>query len=111
MDEKHLNDWLKKRKQRREETNSTSLKDGLINGNITSLSKAITLLESTRKDDILSASELIKSCMSHSGKSIRIGITGVPGAGKSTFIEAFGKGIFIFPVAFFQFGWLIKEGE
>ena len=91
MDEKHLNDWLKKRKQRREETNSTSLKDGLINGNITSLSKAITLLESTRKDDILSASELIKSCISHSGKSIRIGITGVPGAGKSTFIEAFGQ--------------------
>ncbi len=91
MDEKHLNDWLKKRKQRREETNSTSLKDGLINGNITSLSKSITLLESTRKDDILSASELIKSCISHSGKSIRIGITGVPGAGKSTFIEAFGQ--------------------
>lgn len=91
MDEKHLNDWLKKRKQRREETNSSSLKDGLINGNITSLSKAITLLESTRKDDILSASELIKSCISHSGKSIRIGITGVPGAGKSTFIEAFGQ--------------------
>jgi LAO/AO transport system kinase len=63
---------------------------GLAQGNIAMLSKAITLIESTREEDKLKASELIDKILPHTGKSIRIGITGVPGVGKSTFIESFG---------------------
>ena len=54
------------------------------------LAEAITLVESQRSSDIEKAQELIKLALPLSGKSIRIGITGVPGAGKSTFIESFG---------------------
>ncbi|MBS4013254.1 MAG: methylmalonyl Co-A mutase-associated GTPase MeaB [Bacteroidetes bacterium] len=64
---------------------------GILSGNITILSKAITLIESSLQSDNELAQKIIEGCMPHSGKSIRIGITGVPGAGKSTFIEAFGK--------------------
>lgn len=55
------------------------------------LSRAITLVESTRPDDMAAATELMSQLNVHSGKSIRIGITGVPGVGKSTFIESFGE--------------------
>ncbi len=55
------------------------------------LSKAITLAESSRPQDQILADELISAVMNRTGKSIRIGITGVPGVGKSTFIEAFGN--------------------
>ncbi|MDR2584838.1 MAG: methylmalonyl Co-A mutase-associated GTPase MeaB [Prevotellaceae bacterium] len=55
------------------------------------LSQAITLIESTRPDHRQIAHKVLDGCLPHSGKSIRIGITGVPGAGKSTFIEAFGS--------------------
>jgi len=55
-----------------------------------SLARAITLVESTRPDHQREAQELITSILSKTGNSIRIGITGVPGVGKSTFIEAFG---------------------
>lgn len=54
------------------------------------LARAITLVESTRRDHQREARELIESLLPQTGKSIRIGITGVPGVGKSTFIEAFG---------------------
>jgi LAO/AO transport system kinase len=54
------------------------------------LAKAITLIESTRPDDRESALELIDSMIQETGQSIRIGISGTPGVGKSTFIEAFG---------------------
>lgn len=91
MDEKHLNDWFKKRKERRKQLNSNSLLNGLVLNNIAILSTSITLLESSRTDDKEIAKELIKLCLPYSGKSIRIGITGVPGVGKSTFIESFGK--------------------
>ncbi|MFT4601557.1 MAG: LAO/AO transport system kinase [Arenicella sp.] len=63
------------------------LKDGDMSG----LSEAITLVESTRPEDIQKAQGLLKLALPYSGKSIRIGITGVPGVGKSTFIESFGK--------------------
>ena len=63
----------------------------IIEGNRTALSKGITLLESTLPEHEKKAQELLKLCLPHSGKSIRIGVTGVPGVGKSTFIEAFGK--------------------
>lgn len=58
---------------------------------VTYLSKAITLIESQREEDQKKAQDIIKACLPLTGKSLRIGITGVPGAGKSTFIEAFGK--------------------
>ncbi len=58
---------------------------------VTHLSKAITLIESQRTDDQKKAQDIIKACLPYTGKSLRIGITGVPGSGKSTFIEAFGK--------------------
>ena len=64
---------------------------GVLNGNITFLSKAITLVESTNIKHQQKANEILNRCLPHSNKSIRIGITGVPGVGKSTFIETFGK--------------------
>jgi LAO/AO transport system kinase len=54
------------------------------------LAKAITLIESTRADHRARAAELIAALLPHTGDSVRLGITGVPGVGKSTFIEAFG---------------------
>jgi len=55
------------------------------------LSRAITLIESDLTSDNLLASQLIELLLPHTGKAIRVGVTGVPGVGKSTFIEAFGK--------------------
>jgi len=63
---------------------------GIINGNRTILSKAITLVESSLSNHQKLAQEIIEKCLPHSGNSIRIGITGVPGVGKSTFIETLG---------------------
>lgn len=64
---------------------------GITNRNTTLLSKAITLVESTNSVHQKLAEEIINLCLPFSGKSIRIGITGVPGVGKSTFIEVFGS--------------------
>src|SRR3989339_2098414 len=63
---------------------------GILSGNTTILSQAITLVESSRNDHRAIAQNLISECLPHVVKSMRIGITGVLGAGKSTFIEAFG---------------------
>jgi len=63
----------------------------ILKGDRTYLSRAITLVESTNAKHKKKASEIITACLPHANKSIRIGITGVPGVGKSTFIEAFGK--------------------
>jgi LAO/AO transport system kinase len=65
--------------------------EGILSGNRRVLSQAITLVESTLESDQLLASDLVQSVIANTGRSIRIGITGVPGVGKSTFIEAFGK--------------------
>ncbi|MDO9184044.1 MAG: methylmalonyl Co-A mutase-associated GTPase MeaB [Bacteriovorax sp.] len=62
----------------------------LISGERRSLAKAITLIESSRPDDNFLAQDLLEKILPHTGKSIRLGITGVPGVGKSTFIENFG---------------------
>jgi LAO/AO transport system kinase len=64
---------------------------GIKEGDRTLLSKAITLVESNLAEDNTLARKLLEKVMPLTGKSLRIGITGVPGAGKSTFIEAFGK--------------------
>lgn len=60
------------------------------NGQRTSLSKAITLIESSNSEHKEQAQTLLQELLPHTGNSIRIGITGVPGAGKSSFIEEFG---------------------
>ncbi len=64
--------------------------EGILHGNRTILSRAVTLIESNKPEHQQIAQEIIGYCLPFSGKSVRIGITGVPGAGKSTFIEAFG---------------------
>ena len=64
---------------------------GIRDGNITILSQAITLVESLLPEHHDQAQEIIERCLPYSGNSVRIGITGVPGAGKSTFIEAVGN--------------------
>ncbi|MFW6309878.1 MAG: methylmalonyl Co-A mutase-associated GTPase MeaB, partial [Prolixibacteraceae bacterium] len=62
--------------------------EGILAGDITLLSKAVTLAESSKPEHHELAREIIGKCLPHSGNSVRIGITGVPGVGKSTFIEA-----------------------
>ena len=65
--------------------------EGILAGNITTLSQALTLVESANPAHYAQAQEIIERCLPHAGHSVRIGITGVPGAGKSTFIEAVGN--------------------
>lgn len=67
--------------------------DGILSGNRVILSRAITLIESQLLQDKTLAQDLLEQLLPHTGQSIRIGITGVPGVGKSTFIEVFGKNI------------------
>ena len=76
---------------RKVQPSSIELVEGILAENITSLSRAITLVESTNVSHLVKANEVINACLPHANKSVRIGITGVPGVGKSTFIEAFGK--------------------
>lgn len=64
--------------------------DGVKEGDRRSLAKAITLIESSLPEHRALAHRLIEACLPLSGRSIRLGISGVPGAGKSTFIESFG---------------------
>lgn len=63
---------------------------GLISGNRVALGQAITLVESTLHEDEVLASQLVDKILPLTGKSLRVGITGIPGVGKSTFIESFG---------------------
>ncbi|WP_442600384.1 methylmalonyl Co-A mutase-associated GTPase MeaB [Neobacillus sp. D3-1R] len=64
--------------------------NGILKRDRSSLARAITLIESNAEQHFSQSQELLERILPHSGKSLRIGITGVPGAGKSTFIEAFG---------------------
>ncbi len=77
--------------RRRKQPDSKELVNGILSQNISDLSRAITLIESTNPEHLTKANEIINACLPHANKSVRIGITGVPGVGKSTFIEAFGK--------------------
>jgi len=67
--------------------------EGILKNDKVSLSQAITLIESSAAEDIEKANKLVDMCLPHSGKSTRLGITGVPGVGKSTFIETLGSTI------------------
>lgn len=64
--------------------------EGILKGNVSMLGQAVTLIESTADRHQALAQEVIEKCLPYSGNSRRIGITGVPGAGKSTSIDVFG---------------------
>lgn len=84
-----VNPYLKSNKRRKQYSVKEYI-DGILEGNISILSQAVTLIESSLPSHQQIAQQVIDGCLPHSGKSIRIGITGVPGAGKSTFIESLG---------------------
>jgi hypothetical protein len=65
--------------------------DGIRNGDRTLLSRAITLIESSKPENRNLGLDVLEKCLPDTGNSIRIGITGVPGVGKSTFIDSMGK--------------------
>jgi LAO/AO transport system kinase len=83
----------KMRKHRKPLLDASRYVQGIINGDRSMLSQAITLVESALPEHQALAREIIRSSLPRAGKSVRIGITGVPGVGKSTFIEALGKRI------------------
>ena len=85
-------------RKKRQIKSIAELERGILAGDRASLSQALTLAESRLSTHRAEAEKLVQSCLPKSGNSIRIGITGVPGVGKSTFIEAFGE-------------YLIKEGK
>ncbi len=86
------NFYLEKMRQRKHlEPSTEEMVDGILHGDRVMLSRAITLVESSRFDHRAKAQQVIEQCLPHSGQSVRLGITGVPGAGKSTLIEALGK--------------------
>jgi len=68
-----------------------SLGKNILDGQRRALAKAITLIESRRADHQVTAQALLARLLPHTGNAIRLGITGAPGVGKSTFIEAFGR--------------------
>ena len=88
-DQPIVNPYLKRRKKR--QLSTEEYVEGILRGDITILSQAITLIESSNPDHYAQAQQIIEGCLPHAGRSIRIGITGVPGAGKSTWIEAVGN--------------------
>jgi LAO/AO transport system kinase len=85
-----LNPAFKKRKIKLKSSSFDVDLNLLKDGDIATLSKAITFVESTRSEDEEGQASLIHQILPYSGKSIRIGITGIPGAGKSTLIESLG---------------------
>lgn len=81
---------FRSRIKRRRRPDAATLIEGVLAGDRVLLSQAITLIESERPEDREVSSKVLEALMPHTGKSLRIGITGVPGVGKSTFIESFG---------------------
>ena len=82
-----------KRAPRQNQYTASEYVDGILKGNITILSQAVTLIESAKHEHHALAQEIIEKCLPHTSKSVRIGFTGVPGAGKSTSIDTFGMHI------------------
>jgi LAO/AO transport system kinase len=78
------------KKSRKKEYSTSQLFDGIRLGEIAMLGQAITLVESSLPKHLPKAQELVAACLPYSGSGFRLGITGVPGAGKSTFIESLG---------------------
>lgn len=84
-----VNPYLKRKAKKRQLTVSEFV-EGIVKGDITILSQAVTLVESVKPEHQAVAQEVIEKCLPYSGNSVRIGISGVPGAGKSTSIDVFG---------------------
>lgn len=84
-----VNPYLRRRKRQALPTPGEMV-EGILKGDVTMLSRAVTLVESLVPAHQVLAQEVIEKCLPHSGRSRRIGITGVPGAGKSTSIDVFG---------------------
>ncbi len=85
-----VNPYLNKRPRRKPIPSAGELVEGILKGDVTMLSRAVTLVESLSPAHQAVAQEVIEKCLPFSGNSRRIGITGVPGAGKSTSIDVFG---------------------
>jgi LAO/AO transport system kinase len=81
----------KKRAQNRSGLSSAQFAQRILEGDRVALAQAITLIESSRAEDRKQAEQILEACLPATGNSIRIGITGIPGAGKSCLIEALGK--------------------
>lgn len=84
-----VNPYLK-RKPKKRLLSAAEFVEGIVKGDITILSQAVTLVESVKPDHQVIAQEVIEKCLPYSGDSIRIGISGVPGAGKvhrSTYLD------------------------
>ena len=84
-----VNPYLK-RKPKKRQLSVAEYVEGIIKGDVTILSRAVTLVESVKPEHQAIAQEVIEKCLPYSGDSIRIGISGVPGAGRSTSIDVFG---------------------
>lgn len=83
-----VNPFLKRAKKR--QLFAADYVEGILQGNVTMLSQAVTLVESVKPEHQAVAQEVIEKCLPYAGQSVRIGISGVPGAGKSTSIDVFG---------------------
>ncbi len=91
MKNKNFENWIEKRKAYLKKMSPNEIFEQIKKGDRVALSAGITLIESQNESHRVDANLLIQKCLPLSGNSIRIGITGVPGVGKSTFIESFGK--------------------
>ena len=86
-----VNPYLRQmRKKRQKFLNAGEYVQGIVNGDVSVLSQAVTLVESVLPEHQAIAQEVIEKCLPFSGNSVRVGISGVPGAGKSTSIDTFG---------------------
>lgn len=86
-----VNPYLSRmRKKRQKLFTPAEYVEGILKGDVSMLSQAVTLIESTLPEHQVIAQEVIEKCLPNSGNSVRVGISGVPGAGKSTSIDAFG---------------------
>ncbi|MCH5345971.1 MAG: methylmalonyl Co-A mutase-associated GTPase MeaB [Muribaculaceae bacterium] len=85
-----VNPYLSRRPRRRPMPSAGEIVEGILKGDTTMLSRGVTLVESLSTEHQAIADEIVEKCLPYSGNSRRIGITGVPGAGKSTSIDVFG---------------------
>ena len=86
----NINPYLQRGRFARKHLTAADYVEGILRGDVTILGQAVTLVESTVPEHQQMAQEVIEKCLPHSGRSIRVGISGVPGAGKSTSIDEFG---------------------
>lgn len=84
---------VRKHRKKRRIISADEAVEGVLAGDRTTLARAVTLIESRAKAHRETAKEILRRCLPHAGKSVRLGITGTPGAGKSTFIECLGMKI------------------